>query len=158
VVCSGYDRSRVGIEVKGFGFLVPQRENRRILGSIWTSSIFTERAPEGKVQLRTMVGGDGDHGVMDLTDGELIGAVQKDLGEIMNISGDPEIVKIYRWRRGIPQFKIGHAERIGRIEAELAKIGRIYVTGNAYYGIGLNDCVKQSYRVVTTICKPHRPS
>ncbi len=151
VVCSGYAKEQVGRDVSGFGFLVPQREGRRILGSIWTSSIFAERAPEGKVQFRTMVGGDGDHGVMDLTDGELIDAVANDLGDIMQLKGVPEITKIYRWRRGIPQFKIGHAERIGRIEAALAKIGQIHVTGNAYYGIGLNDCVKQSYKVVNAI-------
>jgi len=151
VICSGYAKEQVGRDVNGFGFLVPQRENRRILGSIWTSSIFADRAPRGKVQFRTMVGGDGDHAVMDLTDGELIEVVSRDLGEIMQLQGAPEITRIYRWRRGIPQFKIGHSERIGRIEAELARIGRLHITGNAYYGIGLNDCVKQSYRVVEAI-------
>lgn len=148
VVCFGYDEANVGRDLSGFGFLVPRKENRRILGSIWTSSIFTDRAPRGKAQFRTMVGGDGDHAVMDLTDGELVDVVEKDLGAIMQLKGDPEVVKIYRWRRGIPQFKIGHQGRLDRIEGELARLGNIYVTGNAYYGIGLNDCVKQSHRVV----------
>ena len=148
VVCFGYSDSRIGRSLDGFGFLVPRKENLRILGSIWTSSIFEDRAPDGKVQLRTMVGGDGDHDVMNLTDGELIDVVKRDLRGPMQINGDPEVVKIYRWSRGIPQFKIGHADRMAAIETELAELGNIAVTGNAYYGIGLNDCVKQSHHVV----------
>ncbi len=151
VVCTGYDRRAVGRPVDGFGFLVPRIEKRRILGSIWTSSIFPDRAPEGKVQFRTMVGGDGDHAVMDLSDDALLAVVKNDLGDIMRLSGEPELVRIYRWRHGIPQFKIGHAERMRQIESELQRLGNLFVTGNAYYGIGLNDCVKQSFDVINRL-------
>ncbi len=151
VVCFGYDRKNIGRDLNGFGFLVPRKENRRILGSIWTSSIFANRAPEGKVQFRSMVGGDGDNEVMNLTDGELVGLVRKDLDGIVGLTGQPEIVRMYRWQRGIPQFKIGHPERMARIERELARLGKIHVTGNAYYGIGLNDCVKQSFAVAQSL-------
>jgi len=148
VVCSGYDGAAVGRAVDGFGFLVPRVEGRRILGSIWTSSIFADRAPAGKVQFRTMVGGDGDREVMNLTDEELQETVHRDLSAVMALRGGPEVIRIYRWERGIPQFTIGHLARLALIEAELARLGNIAVTGNAYYGIGLNDCVKQSFRAV----------
>lgn len=151
VVCMGYDKKAVARNLDGFGFLVPQKEQRRILGSIWTSSIFKDRAPEGKVQFRTMLGGDGDHKAIDLTDRELTDVAERELGQILGISGAPEQVRIYRWHRGIPQFKIGHSQIMADIESLLKKLPGFYFTGNAYYGIGLNDCVKQSFKVASAI-------
>jgi protoporphyrinogen/coproporphyrinogen III oxidase len=151
VVCTGYDASAVKRNLDGFGFLVPQKEKRRIMGSIWTSSIFRDRAPEGKVQFRTMVGGDGDHASVDLPDDELLRVVCRELGDIVGLTKDPDVAKIYRLGRGIPQFVTGHADRLVEIEREIKKLGNIHLTGNAYYGIGLNDCVKQSYRVAESV-------
>lgn len=151
VVCSGYDRSQVTNPLDGFGFLVPAKEKRHILGSIWTSSIFKNRAPEGKIQFRSMIGGDGNHESMNLSDGQLLEQVNEDLSRLLGIKGDPEQVEIYRWQHGIPQYHIGHSERLSQIEGELNRIGGIYLTGNAYYGIGLNDCVKQSYKVAQSL-------
>ena len=148
VVCFGYDANNVRANLDGFGFLVPSKEGKGILGSIWTSSIFSERAPLGKVQFRSMVGGDGDHLSAKLSDSELISLVKRDLDSIIGLTGDPEMVRIYRWEHGIPQYHIGHLERMQTIERELHSIGGLHLTGNAYYGIGLNDCVKQSFKVV----------
>ncbi len=151
VVCAGYRSNQIKRSVDGFGFLVPQKEGRRILGSIWTSSIFAERAPQGMIQFRTMVGGDGDHESIGLSDDELVGLAMRDLGEIMGISGGPEIVKVYRWNYGIPQYRVGHRKLLDAIERELSAIDGVYLAGNAYYGIGLNDCVKQSHRIAGLI-------
>ncbi|PWB76336.1 protoporphyrinogen oxidase [candidate division GN15 bacterium] len=148
VVCFGYDASRIRTNLDGFGFLVPSKEGKGILGSIWTSSIFADRAPQGKVQFRTMVGGDGDHESAKLSDGDLIARVTRDLDSIVGLNGEPELVKIYRWEYGIPQYHIGHLDRMQVIERELAAIKGLHLTGNAYYGISLNDCVKQSFKVV----------
>jgi oxygen-dependent protoporphyrinogen oxidase len=147
VVCLGYDAGAVHRNLNGFGFLVPQKEKRRIMGSIWTSSIFRDRAPEHKVQFRTMIGGDGDRDSVHLSNDELLRIVCKELGDIIGLSKDPDMVRIYRLERGIPQYVIGHADRVERIEGELQKLGKLYLTGNAYYGVGLNDCIKQSHRV-----------
>lgn len=151
VVCQGFRETDVRRKLDGFGFLVPLLEGRRILGSIWTSSIFTNRAPDGFVQLRSMVGGDGDHDSMHLSDDELIGCVTKDLDSILGLSGEASKVKLYRWRHGIPQFKIGHGKIMAEIEQRLQEQPGLHLSGNAYYGIGLNDCVKQSYKVAKGI-------
>ena len=151
VVCLGYPRAAVSHALDGFGFLVPQKEQRHILGSIWTSSIFRDRAPDGSVQFRSMVGGDGDHSSIKFSDDQLVALVTSDLKDIVGVSGTPSLSRIYRWKRGIPQFTIGHRDTMVTIEQELQNLGGIFVTGNAYYGIGLNDCVKQSYKVVTAI-------
>lgn len=153
VVCLGYPLSAVRHSLKGFGFLIPPSEGRRILGSIWTSSIFADRAPQGYVQFRTMVGGDGDHDSIRLADDELVRLVTNDLGQILGINGAPEVVKVYRWTQGIPQYHIGHLSRLGRIEHELAKCPGLYLAGNAYYGVGLNDCVKQSHETVLALSR-----
>lgn len=147
VICLGYDRSRVSHDLNGFGFLVPRKEKRNILGTIWTSSIFKDRAPAGKVQFRTMVGGDGNHESMKLSDRELIEQVRNDLDGLLGVKGEPELIRLYRWEKGIPQFIIGHSETMTDIEIELDRLGHLYITGNAYYGIGLNDCIKQSYKI-----------
>lgn len=147
VVCQGYQKSNIRHQLDGFGFLVPQKEKRRILGSIWTSSIFSERAPKDHAQFRTMIGGDGDHESLELSDADLLSLVESDLEKIIGIEAAPEITSIFRWEKGIPQYKIGHGKVIEEIESELEKFKNLYISGNAYYGIGLNDCVKQSYTI-----------
>jgi oxygen-dependent protoporphyrinogen oxidase len=151
VVCLGYKSESVKSNLDGFGFLVPSKEKRKILGSIWTSSIFRDRAPNGFVQFRSMVGGDGDHQSAKLSEAELVSLVKSDLNSILGIAGDPTMTKIYRWEKGIPQYHIGHTEILSRIEIELRQLGNIYLAGNAYYGIGLNDCVRQSHRIVAEL-------
>ncbi|MFH2035507.1 MAG: protoporphyrinogen oxidase [Candidatus Zixiibacteriota bacterium] len=147
VVCLGFNEKSIKRNLDGFGFLVPAKENRKILGSIWTSSIFKNRAPDRYVQLRTMIGGDGNHNIKNQSNEEILSEVISDLNDIIGISEEPVITRIYRWNKAIPQFKIGHANIIKNIESELNKIGNLYITGNAYYGIGLNDCIKQSHKV-----------
>jgi oxygen-dependent protoporphyrinogen oxidase len=95
-----------------------------------------------------MIGGDGDHDSMKLSDEELTGCVRTDLDGIIGLDGPSDKVRVYRWHHGIPQFKVGHSRIISAIEEHLRALGNIHITGNAYYGISLNDCVKQSYRVV----------
>jgi len=151
VVCLGYRREDVAYPLDGFGFLIPQREQRHILGSIWTSSIFRDRAPSGTVQLRSMLGGDGNYEVAELSEEKLVARTHTELRSILGLYGNPIVTRVYRWRRGIPQFIIGHPKRMLQIENQVATLPNLYLTGNAYYGIGLNDCVKQSFRVAETI-------
>ena len=151
VICAGYRKEQVKESVDGFGFLVPQKEGSKILGSIWTSAIFAERAPEGMVQFRTMVGGDGYHESISLSDDELKIMAHRELGSIMRIEGEPAISKLYRWTYGIPQYHIGHSALLETIKSELQNAGNLFVVGNAYHGIGLNDCVKQSYHVAQLV-------
>ena len=151
VVCMGFPADSVRFNIDGFGFLVPSKEKRRILGSIWTSSIFADRAPLGKVQFRTMVGGDGDHASAAMSDSQLISAVTQDLRDIVGIDSEPEMVRLFRWSQGIPQYHIGHGNLIRTIESELTAVRGLHLAGNAYFGIGLNECVKRADEVVTRL-------
>jgi oxygen-dependent protoporphyrinogen oxidase len=151
VVATGHRRQDIRHPLSGFGFLIPRSEGLRTLGSIWTSSIFTERAPASHVQFRTMLGGAGDPAAADLSDSELWGTVRTELGPFVGVGGEPVLMRIYRWQAGIPQYTLGHIGRRARIE-QLAR-GRpgLYFVGNAYYGVGLNDCVKMAHRVAHRI-------
>jgi oxygen-dependent protoporphyrinogen oxidase len=147
VVATGHRTENVARPLDGFGFLIPRNQGLRTLGSIWTSSLFMARAPEGHVQFRSMLGGAGDPGVMELTDDQLWDTLRKELGPLLGIRGDPSFMRIYRWQLGIPQFTLGHRERRARIERLAADHPGLHLVGNAYYGVGLNDCVKMAYRV-----------
>jgi oxygen-dependent protoporphyrinogen oxidase len=148
VVCLGYRRQDVGHDLDGFGFLIPRGEGKRILGSIWSSSIFSDRSPEGMVQLRTMIGGATDPEAAELSDGELLDIVTEDLKPVLSIAGGPAYVRIFKYIRGIPQFVIGHPARMEQMKNLLRGHPGLYFTGNAYDGVGLNDCVIRSERVV----------
>lgn len=151
VVATGHRRADIEHPLDGFGFLIPRNQKLRTLGSIWTSSIFADRAPEGHVQFRTMFGGAGDKNVMQLTDDELWDLIRRELGPIIGIRAHPAFMRIYRWQRGIPQYVLGHRERRARLEEYTAKHPGLHFAGNAYYGVGLNDCIKMAKKVADSI-------
>jgi oxygen-dependent protoporphyrinogen oxidase len=147
VVATGHRREDVRHPVDGFGFLIPRNQGLRTLGSIWTSSIFEARAPEGFIQFRSMLGGAGDPSVLELSDDHLWETLRRELDPLIGIRNDPSFMRIYRWERGIPQFKLGHRERRATIEKLVSSHPGLFISGNAYYGVSLNDCVKMAYRV-----------
>ncbi len=151
VVASGHRRQDIAHPLDGFGFLIPRNQRIRTLGSIWTSSIFAGRAPEGHVQFRSMLGGAGDKTVMQLTDDEAWDLVRRELNPMVGIKAAPAFMRVYRWQRGIPQFVLGHRDRRARLEEYVARHPGLHFAGNAYYGVGLNDCIKMAKRVADTI-------
>ncbi len=151
VVATGHRRDTIAHELDGFGFLIPRSEGLRVLGSIWTSSIFANRAPAGYVQLRSMLGGAGDPRAIDLSEDELWSTLQSELGPLIGIMDAPAFLRVYRWERGIPQYTIGHIERRTHLEERARRHPGLYLVGNAYYGVGLNDCVKMAHRVAQQI-------
>ena len=148
VVCTGYNCADVENDVNGFGFLVPRTEQKRMLGCLWTSSIFPAQAPDGTVLLRTMVGGYTDPDAVALNDEQILALVMKELTPIMGINASPTFTQIYRWKRGIPQYLIGHGILMERIEATEQRNPGLVFAGNAYRGVGLNDCVVSAHRAV----------
>lgn len=149
VVCLGYKREQVGHDLDGFGFIIPRFEQKRILGTIWSSSIFVGQAPSGAVQMRTMVGGATDPQAAMLSDERLLEIVTADLRPMLDIAGTPTYVRIFKFKRGIPQFVLGHPARLAALGDRLDRLPGLYFTGNAYDGVGLNDCVVRSDKAVT---------
>jgi oxygen-dependent protoporphyrinogen oxidase len=141
VVCFGYERKKVEYDLKGFGYLTPKEEGMNCLGTLWDSSIFENRAPAGQVLLRSMLGGACFPNYIKLPDMEIINRVQADLKTIMGIKAPPSFIRIFRHEKAIPQYVAGHGQRLAMLEDKLRDHHGLFLTGNSYRGIGLNDCV-----------------
>ncbi|HEU5361440.1 MAG TPA: protoporphyrinogen oxidase [Candidatus Deferrimicrobiaceae bacterium] len=144
VVALGYDQATLGNPLDGFGFLIPRGERRRILGALWDSSVFPNRAPEGKALIRAMVGGVRGPELAALPGEELIALVRSELSVTMGIAAEPVLSRAFFHEKGIPQYPVGHGKVLERIGERLAAHPGIHVNSNAYRGIALNDCVLQS--------------
>jgi oxygen-dependent protoporphyrinogen oxidase len=142
VVALTFDRRNLGHDLKGFGFLVPRREGRSILGALWDSSVFPNRAPEGKALLRVMIGGARQPSLALLPEDSLAEIAMSELREIMNLKSEPESVLVFKHEKGIPHYTIGHSERVERVFQLLKKHKGLFLCNNAYTGIGVNDCTR----------------
>ena len=152
----GYDRADVPDSLNGFGFLVPRGEGLRVLGVLYGSSIFPSQAPEGRVLLRVITGGSVDPEFSKLSEEGMLEAVKQDLEISLGITAEPEMVTHIPWLRGIPQYELGHGVRVKTIMQEVRSQPELYLTGNAYYGVGVNDCVRDAKRVADTILEAVR--
>lgn len=151
VVCTGYSREKLKGNLDAFGFLVPFVEGRKILGTLFDSSIFPGRAPEGRVLLRTMLGGARASRLVDRGETAIVDMVLSDLGEIAGIGVEPDFVRVYRHEKAIPQYNVGHAERVRAVDEIVRKNKGFYITGNSYRGIGVNDCIENSFKLAEKI-------
>lgn len=146
VVCFGYSRNQIRRSLDGFGYLIPRKEGRNTLGTLWDSSMFEDRAPEGKVLLRSMMGGACFPEYVKLSDDEVVSRVRQDLMLTMGIDAVPEFIRVFRHPQAIPQYTVGHGSRLLALEELLKAHPGLILTGNSYRGIGLNDCVAAAER------------
>lgn len=151
VITFGMQLGRIGIPLDGFGYLVGMKEQNRLLGTLWDSSIFPGRAPEGYGSLRSMVGGARDVVTPFLPDEALTGVVRKELREIMHVQGEPEFVKLFRHEKAIPQYTVGHSKRLEKLDALEKKHKGLFFAGNAFRGVGINDCVREAIAVADKV-------
>ena len=151
VVHTGFRTLALGDRLAGFGFLVPRGQGPRILGSLWIDQIFEGRAGDGASLLTTMVGGAHDPEAAELPDEKLLGVVLADLGRAMGITVRPYFTRIERWPRGIPQYTLGHPQRLRAIEDRVSQYPGLFVCGNSYHGISVNACVEEAPRIAESV-------
>jgi oxygen-dependent protoporphyrinogen oxidase len=150
-VASVYRREQVGHALDGFGFLVPEREGRRILGTIFSSVLFENRAPQGTVLMTTFVGGMRQPDLALREEGAIAALVEEELAGLLGIRGAPRSARVTRWRRAIPQYTLGHLERMAAVEtAERANPG-LYLCANYRGGISVGDCIKSGHAMAERI-------
>jgi oxygen-dependent protoporphyrinogen oxidase len=151
VVALGYRRADVPGRLDGFGYIAPQHTRRDLLGVQWCSSIFPDRASADTVLLRAMCGGWSRPELAGWDDPRLLEAVRAELRLTMGITASPIFHRIIRWDRAIPQYHIGHLERVAWIEGRLAGHPGLFLAGNAYHGVALNDCTEQAELVAARV-------
>lgn len=146
IVYLAYDESKIKTKLDGFGFLAAPAEGLNILGCVWNSSLFENRAPKGKALLTTFMGGVRRPEAARLTDAELVATAHSELQQVLGIESDPQVIAITRWDRAIPQYNLGHARRVRQIEALVKVIGGLTLAGNYLHGVSTGDCVKEADR------------
>jgi oxygen-dependent protoporphyrinogen oxidase len=144
VVCLGYTETELPRPLDGFGFLVPRGQGPRLLGALWDSSVYPGRAPAGKALIRLMLGGAHDPDVIALDDDVLLDHVRRDLRVTMGIHSAPEFVRVFRHPLGIPQYTVGHLDRLAAAEARLAGLPGLVLAGNSYRGVAINACIAEA--------------
>ena len=141
IVNVAYRRDQVQHPLDGFGVVVPATEGRSILAVSFSSVKFPSRAPSGTVLLRVFIGGATQPGLFDLDDSSLGDLVAREMAGLIGVHGDPLLLRIARHPRAMPQYILGHLDRVEAIRRRLTKYPRLFLTGIAFDGVGIPDCI-----------------
>jgi oxygen-dependent protoporphyrinogen oxidase len=144
VVSLGYPKSAVQHSLDGFGFLVPRSSGLRILGTVWNSSLFPNRAPDGHVLLTSFVGGATDRGTVSLPGPEIVSTVHRELASIVAITQPPSFSHVQTWQRAIPQYNLGHMQHMNQLTRMQRQYASIRLIGNYLGGPALGACVEHA--------------
>lgn len=126
----------------GFGFLIPRSEGTRMMAATFVHNKFPHRAPADRTLLRCFIGGSRNEALLDAPEEEILNIVQGELGQIIGLRAQPLFTRVYRWRRAMAQYGVGHLERLERIAGLLQRLPGLALAGNGYRGIGVPDCVR----------------
>lgn len=151
VVSLGFEKKEVGHSLDGFGFLVPRSAGLRILGTVWNSSLFPGRAPEGHALLTTFVGGTTDPAAAKLSSEELSSLVYREIAPLLSIKGAPAFCGVTVWPRALPQYNLGHGDRLVSVSKNIARFPGLFLTGNYLRGPAIGACVEQAVAVAEEV-------
>jgi oxygen-dependent protoporphyrinogen oxidase len=153
-----FDRHRLGRSLNGFGFLVPAKERRTITAATWTSTKFPSRVPASLAALRAFIVGPEALELMPASDETLVELVRSELLRIMGIDTAPLLSTVHKWPNSMPQYLVGHVDRVRQIREGVAQLEGLHVIGNAYEGVGIPDCVRLAREAAENIAAGMRNS
>jgi oxygen-dependent protoporphyrinogen oxidase len=145
-VSLAYRQPECQYPMDGYGFVVDRNEERKIMACTWTSIKFPNRAPKDHVLIRCFVGGEGQESLVDLDDRAMAQMVEEELKKTMGIESRPIFTRVYRWRQANPLYTVGHLDQMDRIQTLLKQHPGLFLTGSAYYGVGIPDCIHEGTR------------
>jgi oxygen-dependent protoporphyrinogen oxidase len=151
----GWQRG-AGVPTDGFGFLVPRGHGVRMLGCLWSGAVFPDQAPAGGTLMRAMVGGTYDPAFAAMPHDEALALVRRELQKVMGITRAPDVVHETMWAETIPQYRPGHQAWLRALDAALDPHTGLWLAGNSYRGIGINDCVNDGDRIARDITQAWR--
>lgn len=151
VVSLGYRKEDVGHSLAGFGFLVPRSSGLSVLGTVWNSSLFPGRAPEGHVLLTSFVGGATNPGAIQLSADQLVAQVHREIAPLLQLRKEPVFSHVTIWPRALPQYNLGHTLRLAAIDECRAAYPGLYFAGNYLNGPAIGTCVEQALKVADEI-------
>lgn len=153
VVSLGYRKTDIGHGLDGFGFLVPRSAGVRVLGAVWNSSLFPGRAPDDHALLTSFVGGVTDPEAAKLSTRELAGIVHREISSLLSISSPPIFSNVTIWPRALPQYNLGHGDRLASIAKLLARFPGVWLTSNYLRGPSIGSCVEQALSVAEQVTR-----
>ena len=146
-----YKREDVPHPLNGFGFVVPFIEKRAVMACTFSSVKFPNRAPAGSVLLRAFVGGALQPEMVELDDEELVAKVRRDLKTLLRIERNPIFAEVSKWERSMPQYFVGHLDRVENIETRVSRLPGLSLAGNAFNGPGIPDCIRSGELAADTL-------
>jgi oxygen-dependent protoporphyrinogen oxidase len=141
IVVSGHSLSDFAHKMDAFGLVIPAMEKRKILAVSFSSRKFPNRAPAGRILLRTFVGGAMQPELLQMDDDAMVSAVNQELTAILGMSAEPMFSEVVRYEKAMPQYHVGHLDLVARIEAAQASFPGLQLAGSAYHGVGIPDSI-----------------
>jgi oxygen-dependent protoporphyrinogen oxidase len=148
-----YHRDAINHPLDGFGFVVPFVEKRALLACTFSNVKFPGRAPDDHALLRAFVGGALQPEMFALETSEMLSQVERDLSELFGIKSKPLFTEVSKWQNSMPQYEVGHLDRVQAIETELAQLPDLALAGNAYRGAGIPDCIRSGETAAEQLIK-----
>ena len=158
VVSLGYRTKDVRHSLNGFGFLVPRSAGLRVLGSVWNSSLFPARAPEGEALLTSFVGGATDAATATMEPQELTSLVHREISPLLSIKNEPAFSNVTIWPRALPQYNLGHGDRLATVAKACSRFPGLWLTGNYLRGPAVGSCVDQALAVAEEVRRKLAPT
>lgn len=151
-VAMAFPKEAIEKDIDGTGFVVSRNSDYTITACTWTHKKWPHSTPNDKVLLRCYVGRAGDEAIVELSDDQIIKIVLDDLNKTMNITMEPEFVIVSRWKESMPQYTVGHKERVEKVKKSLLnELPGVFLAGASFEGIGLPDCVDQGEVAVKNV-------
>ena len=151
-VAMAFPKSVIEKDIDGTGFLVSRNSDFRITACTWTHKKWPGTSPDDMALLRCYVGTPDDQEIVGMTDEEIINIVLNDLNKTMNITAKPEFHIVTRWRNSMPQYTVGHLERIEEVKASLSQeLPGVYLAGGSFEGVGIPGCIDQAEGAVKKV-------
>ena len=141
IITVAFPRSGVPHPLDGHGYVIPRVTGRPILACTWTSAKWSDRAPGGAALFRVFAGRDGQEEALAGSDDDLLALARAELHATLGVTLAPVLARVQRWPRGMPQYTLGHLDRLATIERRLAALPGLVVAGNAYRGVGIPDSI-----------------
>ena len=151
VVAAGYAARQTARAVEGFGFLVPRSERLHTLGTVWNSSLFPGRAPQGNIVMTSFLGGATDPEIVARPDDEIAAIVHRENASILEISGAPIAAVVWKYPKALPQYNLGHAHIIAALREAARRTPGIFFTGNYLEGPAIGKCIEQGFSTAESI-------